>query len=47
MQESGGFVDPYTLYFDVTVEADATELGHAGLQLDGGSTSLFDQVIIS
>jgi len=30
------------LYFDVTVEAKALDLGDAGLQLDGLSTSLFD-----
>lgn len=31
IQEGAGYIDPYTLYFDITVEAKASDLGAAGL----------------
>jgi hypothetical protein len=31
LQETKGFVDPYTIYFDVVIEAKEADLGPAGL----------------
>lgn len=40
------FIDPYATWINVTVEADANQLGDAGLVLDGPPQVLFEQQTI-
>ena len=43
-----GFIDPYSMMLDVTVEAAATDLGsHGVLELDGMATSLVNEMIVT
>lgn len=43
-----GFIDPYSMMLDVTVEAAAADLGtHGVLELDGMSTSLVSEMIVT
>lgn len=46
IQQNVGYMDPYSAYFEVEVEAKGSDLGSAALMLDGLSTSIFDQMII-
>ena len=46
IQQDSGFMDPYTAYFEIEVEAAAADLGSAAIMLDGLSTSMFDQMIL-
>lgn len=43
---SNGFLDPYSVYFDMEIERGAN-MGNADLYLDGHSTSMINELIIS
>ena len=47
MINTDGFIDPYSLLLDVTVEVDPTTTGVGGMILDGLSTSLVQELIIT
>lgn len=45
-----GFIDPYSMYLDVTVQLDITQAPfstYGGIVLDGMSTSMISEMIVT